>query len=131
MREKNGMDHTGSGKAPLRFWWVSSTWNMMNWVTAVQKATMTMPTMIWFAWYRRDMTARTQPRRAPKTPATTTPTSSEIPVPFMALTTMTDDIAPIMNWPSMAMLTTPDRSHNVPDSDPKMRNVAAATFLIF
>jgi hypothetical protein len=40
---------------------------------------------------------------------------------------MTDDIAPVMNWPSMAMLTTPDLSHKVPDSDPKMRNVAAAT----
>jgi hypothetical protein len=25
------------------------------------------------------------------------------------------------------MLTTPDRSHSVPESEPKMRNVAAAT----
>ena len=48
-------------------------------------------------------------------------------MPFMALTIMTEEIAPVMNWPSIAMLTTPDLSHSVPDRDPKMRNVAAAT----
>ena len=50
MWQKNGTAHTGSGNAPLRFSWVVRTWNMMNWVRAVQKATITIPTMIWFAW---------------------------------------------------------------------------------
>ena len=32
--------------------------------------------------------------------------------------TMTLDMAPNMNWPSMAMLTTPERSHMTPESEP-------------
>jgi hypothetical protein len=34
--------------------------------------------------------------------------------------------APAMNWPSMAIFTTPARSHMIPESEPKMRTITVA-----
>ena len=34
--------------------------------------------------------------------------------------------APAMNWPSIAMLTTPARSHMMPESEPKMSTIVVA-----
>ena len=87
----------------------------------MQKATITTPTMIWSAPYRSAKNAS----RDPKMPPATAPASMPSQRSPEALPIIAPRNAPARNWPSMAMLMTPDRSHRRPDIEPYTSGVVA------
>ncbi len=81
---------------------------------------MTVPPMIWSTRYLIDSTPRNEPSTAPDAMPHASPTH----VLPAALAVMAATNAAVSSMPSMAMLTTPDRSHSRPARAPSAIGVA-------
>src|SRR3990172_6206938 len=91
-------------------------------VMPAAKMLMIVPAMIWSTLYRIASTASTQARRPPARAAPRMPIQGPKAEPTTA-----DTKAPVSSMPSMAMLTTPARSHSTPDMAAKVSGVALTT----
>ena len=83
----------------------------------------TTPTMIWLTRYLMLNSARTMDTTAPATAAASSPTNG-LPVSDATKAAVK---APPSSWPSMAMFTTPTRSHSTPEREPKTSGTASVT----
>ena len=83
----------------------------------------TTPTITWSTKYVTVKTARIQPTSRPATTAAMSPASRL----SVSEPTTADRKAPASNWPSIAMLTTPARSHRTPDRAPKISGTLSSS----
>jgi len=87
---------------------------------------MTVPEIIWLILYLMDKTASTQASRTPLAMAASSPSQGDL----VMEPTNTPTMAPISIIPSMAMLTTPARSHKTPENAPSVMGTARRTALL-
>ncbi|MGX1161900.1 hypothetical protein RKD54_002809 [Pseudarthrobacter sp. SLBN-100] len=92
-------------------------------VTPETRTFSTTPTMIWLTRYLMLNSASTMDTTAPATAAAASPMKGFC----VMLATMAAVKAPPRSWPSMAMFTTPTRSHRTPDKEPKTSGTARVT----
>ena len=83
------------------------------------KMLITVPEMIWLVLYLIDSTPCTSPSNAPASTAPSSPIHR-----LLTLPTIAPIMAAVSIMPSMAMLTTPARSHRIPDSAPSVSGTA-------
>src|SRR3954447_25191966 len=122
--DRNGIGSTGSrgGEFQVSESALSTVANR-NPVRPETSTFRTTPTITWLTTYLMLNTASTSETSTPATAAASRPTKA---LPESEPATAAAN-APKSNWPSMAMFTTPERSHSTPESEPKISGTARVT----
>ena len=90
-------------------------------MSPVANATSTTPSTTWLTWYRIENHASIAAIATPGEDATD---QAHLGAVERGSTATDAKNAPARNWPSIAMLMTPDRSHRQPASAPRISGVA-------
>src|SRR3954451_3316257 len=124
MSDRNGTGSTGSrgGEFQVSASALSTVENRKP-VRPETSTFRTTPTITWLTMYLMLNTARTSETSTPAAAAASRPTTA---LPESEPATAAAN-APKSNWLSMAMFTTPERSHSTPESEPKISGTASVT----